>query len=355
MTAAITIRHTHADGTLIEGSSKGDGVYEVLRGLGHNWRYFPSLRQIGLGQSRDKAADTWKIGKAAEALRGARHNVTVIIDEGTRRAMAEIEADRAQRADERADRYQDRAGRVGEQASADYARARQMSEAIPFGQPVMPDHHSYGRDMSYRRRMGRTYDRGFAGMGEAERLSARADAARSNQSHRESVPATLRRIAKLEAERRSWQRAVDGEPGPHTRHDHETWACLPAEGRNLERVKAQLAELDEQLAYWRQHVAQAEASGVKVWSKADFKRDDFALSRGIWYQVQRVNAKSITVMWGTNLGQLPAVTRDNVRHALGPSDRTGTVSYDEIRDRKSAAEMAEILAAADAKEAAQAG
>ena len=76
-------------------------------------------------------------------------------------------------------------------------------------------------------------------------------------------------------------------------------------------------------------LAKAEAEGVKVWSKADFRRDDFALSRGTWYQVQRVNAKSITVMWGTNTGQLPAVTRDNVRHALGPSTHTGTISYDE--------------------------
>lgn len=59
--ADITIRHTPAEGTLIEGSRKGDGVWEVLRQLrddGHgNWRW---SRDIGLylGQSRDKPADT---------------------------------------------------------------------------------------------------------------------------------------------------------------------------------------------------------------------------------------------------------------------------------------------------------
>lgn len=31
--ADLIIRHTHADGTLIEGSRKGDGVYEILKGL----------------------------------------------------------------------------------------------------------------------------------------------------------------------------------------------------------------------------------------------------------------------------------------------------------------------------------
>jgi hypothetical protein len=305
------------------------------------------MRQIGLGQSRDKLAKTWDINQAAEALRKAGHEVTVEVDETQRRDMATIEADRAQRAEDRAERYEGRAERTSTAAGADYVRARQMAEAIPFGQPMMPDHYSYGRDRSYRARMGRTYDRAFEGMAEAERLQGRAEAAGATQSHRESVPATLRRIAKLEAERRSWQRAVDGEPGPHTRHHHETWACLPAEGRHLERVRVQLGELDEQLAYWREHIAKAEAEGVKVWSKADFKRDDFALCRGTWYQVQRVNAKSLTVMWGTNTHLLAAVTRDNVRHAMGPSDRTGTITYDDIRGRMSAEEMAPVLAAAE--------
>ena len=228
-----------------------------------------------------------------------------------------------------------------------------MAEAIPFGQPMMPDHHSYGRDMSYRRRMSRTYDRAFTGMAEAERADRpRARRPRPTQSHRESIPATLRRIEKLEADLRRVQRDLagrmdwvdDGNGG----YDYKL--VTPGE-RYRAQLERRAAALTEQLGYWRDHVKAAEDSGVKVWRPADFKRDDFALCRGIWYQVQRVNAKSITVMWGTNLGQLPAVTRDNVRHALGPSDRTGTISYDDIRDRKSAAEMAEILAAADAEAA----
>ena len=112
----ITIRHTHEDGTLIEGSAKGDGVYEILKGLRGNWRYFPSLRQIGLGQSRDKAAKTWDINQAAEALRKAGHDVTVEVDDSQRRTVAEIEADRAERAEARAERYEERAGKRGTEA-----------------------------------------------------------------------------------------------------------------------------------------------------------------------------------------------------------------------------------------------
>ena len=121
----ITITHTHADGTLITGSAKGDGVYEVLKGLRDNWRYFPSIRQIGLGQSRDHNAHTYKINRAAEALRAAGHEVTVTVDESQRRSVAEIEADRAERAEARAERYEERSERVGAKAQADYDRARE--------------------------------------------------------------------------------------------------------------------------------------------------------------------------------------------------------------------------------------
>lgn len=348
----ITITHTHEDGTLIEGSRKGDGVYDVLRGLRANWRYFPSLQQIGLGQSRDKSAKTWVIDRAAEALRAAGHDVTVQVDESKRRDMATIEADRAERAEARAERYGERAERRGAEASAAYAKARQMGEAIPFGQPMMPDHYSYGRDRNYRDRMGRTYDRAFEGMNDAERLQDRAEAAEATQAHRESIPATLRRIAKLEADERRVQRDLDGrmDYASDDNGGYEMRLIKPGPQYRA-RLEVRAADLAEQIAYWRGHVKAAEETGVKVWSRADFARDDFALSRGTWYQVQRVNAKSLTVMWGTNIGTLPAVTRDNVRHAMGPSTRTSTIPYDDIRGRKSAAEMAEIIAAAEAKAA----
>jgi hypothetical protein len=333
----ITISHTHADGTLIEGSAKGDGVYELLKGLGNNWRYFPGIRQIGLGQSRDRVADTWKIGRAAEALRAAGHEVTVEVDESDRRDVAEIEAERAERAEARAERLGERADRTSAAANADYARARQMAEAIPFGQPILVGHHSEGRDRNYRARMGRTYDRAFEGMAEAERLEGRAAAAEANQAHRESVPATLRRIAKLEAGERQLQRRLDGTGLAMHGED------APATGAYAERLTARLADIADHLAHWRGHVAAAEAAGVKVWSRADFTKGDYVSSGHRWYRVERVNAKSLSVPHGNNDHLLPVVTRAGVVHAMGPSQWTRKVTSDEVTARKSAAEMAAII------------
>src|ERR1022692_5155852 len=148
----IEILHTHTDGTLIEGSAKGDGVWELLKGLRDNWRWFPSISAIGLGQSRDKNAQTWKIDRAAEALRAAGHEVTVTIDESERRTFAEAETERNDRAEDRADRMSEYAGNAAARSDALYQRAHQLADAIPFGQPILSDHYSAGRDRRYRDR-----------------------------------------------------------------------------------------------------------------------------------------------------------------------------------------------------------
>jgi hypothetical protein len=331
--ATITIRHTHAGGTIIEGSAKGDGVWEVVKDL--RWRYRP-VPGIHIQQSRYKAAQAGRIQAAANALRAAGHDVTVEIDESERVSFAEQEADRAERAEARAGRYEERSERVGAQAQADYDRARELGSVIPFGQPMMPDHYSYNRDRNYRAKIGRTYDRAFEGMGQAEELARRAESAEATQAHRESVPTTLRRIEKLEAEERTWQRVLDGKPDSHTRRTPDG-GYRPAEGTHRARVETELASVREQLAYWREHVAKREAEGVKVWTRDDFAKGDYVQFLGTWYAVLRVSAKSVTIPAMINTG--PVV------HATGNRCTwTDTVPYHKVKGRKSAEEMAAMLA-----------
>ncbi len=47
------------------------------------------------------------------------------------------------------------------QAATTYDRAKQMGEAIPFGQPILVGHHSEGRDRNYRQRIHNTYGKAF--------------------------------------------------------------------------------------------------------------------------------------------------------------------------------------------------
>ena len=98
--------------------------------------------------------------------------------------------------------------------------------------------------------------------------------------------------------------------------------------------------LDEQIAYWRGHVKAAEANGVKVWGPGDFTKGDYVHGRWGWAEVLRVNAKSVTIPWGSNAVHLDVVTRDNVTTAIGGPGWTDKVTYDEVSGRKSAEEMA---------------
>lgn len=340
----ITIKHTRADGTLIEGSSKGDGVFDILKGLSGNWRYFPSLRQIGIGQSRDKAAQTWRINAAADALRNAGHEVTVEIDDTERRSFAEAEAERYERAEARADRMAGYAQNAAARSDAAYESAHRIADMIPMGQPILVGHHSERRHRKDLDRIDRGMRASIDEGRKAEHYEDRAETAAQFQTRRESVPTTLRRIEKLEAERRLWQRGLDGEPGSRTLRNRETDAYVPAHGRYLERVKSEIEQLDEQIGYWRGIVA---ASGAKVWGPADFTKGDFVKIRHGYYEVLRVNKKSLTIPALISDG--PVVTKANSRMSW-----TDTTPYDEVTGRKSAAEMAEILAEVERREAASA-
>jgi|SRR5450755_4721239 len=337
----ITISHTHADGTLVEGSRKGDGVYELLKGLYGNWRYFPSLRQIGIGQSRDKAADTYKINRAAEALRAAGHEVTVEIDEGDRRSFAEAEADRYARAEDRAEYHEELAGVAQSRADGHWNAERGILDMIPMGQPILVGHHSEGRHRRDLARADSHMRHGLEEIGKRDYHEGRASSAERFKAVRENIPVTLRRIEKLEAEERQLVRRRDG--SGKAMHGEDT----PATGAYLERLTVRLADIAEELAYWRKHVADQEEAGLKIWSRADFAKGDFVRTRGRWYQVERVNPKSLSVPSGINDHLLAVVTRAEVVHAMGPSQWVNKITYDDVTGRQSADEMAAIVAESD--------
>lgn len=187
--------------------------------------------------------------------------------------------------------------------------------------------------------------RSIAESDKADYHAGRAAAAGSYREHREDVPRTLRRIEKLEAEARGVQRGLDGRLDyvSDGNGGHKLALVKPGDGYR-EQLERRADRLAGELGYWREHVAAREAEGVKVWSRADFAKGDYVHNGYGWYQVERVNPKSLSVPHGINDHLLKVVTRDKVVHAMGPSQWTSKVTYDEVRGRKTAAEMAGALA-----------
>jgi hypothetical protein len=185
-----------------------------------------------------------------------------------------------------------------------------------MGQPILVGHHSEGRHRRDLERADRLTRRSIEESDQAGELGRRAASAETYERARNHIPTTLRRIEKLAAELRHIERgqvtAADG------------WA---------EELRRRHEEVIEELAHWRAVVAQAEAQGHKVWGRSDFQRGDFDLARGQWYEVLRVNAKSLTVPGGPDVQ--PVISQQT--RAYTWDDR---LAYDKVTGRRTAEEMA---------------
>ncbi|WP_215843289.1 zincin-like metallopeptidase domain-containing protein [Acidithiobacillus montserratensis] len=74
----------------------------------------------------------------------------------------------------RKDRMLARAAKIREEAKAKIGQASKMSDVIPFGQPILVDHYSAGRDRRYRKRIGDLMDKGTLMLRQADAMESRA-------------------------------------------------------------------------------------------------------------------------------------------------------------------------------------
>ncbi|HEV8653139.1 MAG TPA: DUF3560 domain-containing protein [Actinomycetes bacterium] len=295
----ITITHTRPEGTIVEGTARGDGSAPILKTAGFRWA--PGIRAWIIQQSRDRAAKTWRIDQAAKQLRAAGFQVEVSIDE-TPRAFAEAEAEREARAEQRADTYADRAERAESAAAAAFQRFHDILEPIPPGQPILIGHHSERGHRAALKRADNAIRRSIEEDGKASHYQQAAATSERYKQRRESLGTTLRRIERLEAEQRDIARKLQGYQRQYRNgrgevayvEDHEA-----ATGQWAEQLQAQQQQNADELEHWRQVVAAKQASGAKVWGPGDFAKGDEVLDRwNRWRPVLRVNPKSLTVPSG---------------------------------------------------------
>lgn len=139
----LTISHSAVDGTLIDGTSRGDGSGEVLRA--HGWRWFRSIAMWGMRGSRDRAPRVRLIDMTADALRAQGFEVEISIDATARQAV-EVEADRIERQAERVAALEQKAERRSDRAEQAWKAEHRAVEALPpGGEPIKIGHHSEQR------------------------------------------------------------------------------------------------------------------------------------------------------------------------------------------------------------------
>ena len=294
--ADVIIRHTHEDGTLVYGTSKGDGTAEILKA--NRFRWFPSIKLWGVAQSRDHLAKRWQINAAAEALRKAGFTVAVEIDD-TPRDRAEVKADEAGRLDARYERLTAAAQRAGVEAESRSAAAHAISERFAFGQPILVGHHSERRARRDHEKMDNHQRAANAAYDKAERISAAASVVGDAAKYRERPSVIRRRIDRLEAELRQVQHYLDGTRPANDWRGAYGYDREPATGGYKEQLETRKAWLNHQLAGDREALAEHQRNGYTLIDRSTVHKGDSVTSSHWWDRVPmtvtRVNPKSVTV------------------------------------------------------------
>jgi hypothetical protein len=369
MMASIRITHTHTDGTILTGSAKGDGVWEIAKAKGWSYRPVPGIFIRG---SRDHHPQSWRIEQTKRALEAAGHTVTVELDDKAR-PTADVEADRDEQLADRQDALRDKADRLGGQAAGRLAAERAILDMIPPGQPILVDHYSAPR---HRRDLARADNHRRKGMELQDRsreAARKAAGSEAWQRLRKSGPTTERRIQGLEADRRqierylapcelSGRRTKEGTNGRTVRcafcgtedltiTDRQIPEHRDPRRGDLAWGEQRLAEIDDQLGYWRAYLqALIDAEVYRQWGPDDFEKGDWIHYWGGWAEALRINPKSVTVSSGYSWNS--TITYDKIdgrkkRAELTPEERAaGYVANirDQHRERKRyAADVANAL------------
>ena len=347
----IEIRHTHEDGTLIYGSRKGDGVYELIGPrTAARFRWFPSIRQMGIQQSRERPAKRWQINAAEKALREAGWDVTVDIDD-TPMAVEDARAAQDERLDERYDRLTARAQKHASEAQSRSSAAHAISERFAGGQPILVGHHSERRARKDHERMDNHQRAANQAHRKAEYASQAAASVGSQAAYRDRPGTVRRRIAKTTAELAKIARQIKGTQHPAYDRDEETgkWriSLTPASGDWLAQLEANREFLTGQLEHDQATIAAYEAEGYVLLDRTKVHKGDvvtWAVSyRGIppdEATITRVNPKTVTLdrtRWPRKVGY------EQIKTVQCPHEGT-TITVTAKRPKPAEREAAELPA-----------
>ncbi|SDO33931.1 protein of unknown function [Cryobacterium flavum] len=292
---ALTITHTHAEGTLIDGTSKGDGTADVLKASG--WRWGRSISAWFVPQSRDRLPKLGTIERTTTALEAAGFTVTTSLD-STHRPTAEVEAGKVQRQADRVDALEHKADRKATAETAAWDREHAALRRLPEGgEPIKIGHHSETRHRNAIAKADKATRAALDATADTQHAQARADAATHTTDARYSPITVANRIETMGAELRKLERRIiapcyDDERG----YIDATEAQKQARADHL---APRLAEKRDQITYWEAVRAEQIATGQATGHSRDtIQKGDRVKIRGQWRDVVRANAKTVSVTTG---------------------------------------------------------
>lgn len=163
-------------GALMEGTEREDN--DLLRPIG--WRWSFKLRCLYLPRNLRPETVRWKIKQTVEALAPRAVEVTGEQESDDERAVRLHERDK-----ELIGVHERRAERHAAEADTRLARAREIGDMIPLGQPVLLGHHSQRRHQRDLERIDTNMRKGVEAHREAEAEEGKARSAAARVAARE--------------------------------------------------------------------------------------------------------------------------------------------------------------------------
>jgi len=289
---ALNITHAHEAGTLIDGTTRGDGTADVLKASG--WRWGLSIAAWYVPNSRDHLPSTWKIGRTVTALREAGFEVTTELST-EHRPTAEVEAGKIARQADRVDALDARADRKGAADDAAWQRAEGALGRLPEGgEPIHVGHHSEARHRGAIKKADTAMHRSVEATRDAEHARGRAEAASHTTECRYAPVTVANRIEELGAEIRKLERTTQGDV-----YDHRTGirpATPDEHAKRLARLTPHIEEKRDQVAFWEGvRAGQIESGKATGYDRDTVSRGDRVKIRGYWRDVVRVNKMTVSV------------------------------------------------------------
>jgi hypothetical protein len=288
----LTITHTHEAGTMIEGTSKGDGTAEVLKATG--WRWGRSIGSWYVPNSRDHLPNPWKIERAADALREAGFEVETSVST-EHRTTAEVEAGKIARQADRVDALDAKAERKTAADDAAWQRAETALNRLPEGgEPIHVGHHSESRHRNAIAKADNAMRRSVEASRDDEHARGRAEAATFTTDARYRPVTVANRIEKLAGEIRKLERRIE-EDHYDREHGYRPATTAQKQARTV-KLAPHIDEKRDQLGYWEGvRAGQIEAGKASGYDRDTVKKGDRVKIRGYWHEVVRVNAKTVSV------------------------------------------------------------
>lgn len=304
--STLTVIHTHASGSILLGTERGDHSQGILRR--NAWRYSRTIPGWYLPSTRDKDANETILSATATQLRAIGFQVEWEID-NTPRTAGEREASVIDRA---AARQQN----LRAAAAAAYSAAERASAALsradaslpPGGEPIHVGHHSEGAHRKALAAARAALSKSVSADQAATRAHDRAHAHEASMKARYNPVTVAKRIARLEKQIHDIQRKLDGHT--HTFPGGYRETTPPASGAYAARLTRQRNQLEEDLSMWQGiREEQLRTGEAAEYSPNTIAVGDLIAADGTVYRVARLNPKSVSVDmrvgYGTVRGTIP--------------------------------------------------